>query len=245
MRPEGPDGKQDNSGYGTKEEKPALGVGTGSACLVNPYLISSFLARALENRSPAKLMSAEVDLKQRRRTLVLLVGITLAMFGFGFALVPIYGLLCDLTGIPSIEQRVNAKASIQSVHKEIEERWITVKFDATVQPDLPWFFEPMENKLKVRLGEIQDMKFKVENRSSDRVSGQAIPNIAPWQATPFFDKIECFCFRQQTLTGGESKEMPLRFVVSQDLPEGIEVLTLSYIFMKQKENTDKDKLAAK
>lgn len=191
-------------------------------------------------------MSAEANYKQRRRTLVLLVGIVLAMFGFGFALVPIYGLLCDLTGIPSIEQRVNAKASAQSLNNnEVKERWVTVKFDATVQPDLPWFFEPMESKLKVRLGEIQDAKFKVENRSSQRVSGQAIPNIAPWQATAFFDKIECFCFRQQTLTGGENREMPLRFVVSPDLPEGIEVLTLSYIFMKQKETTDKDKLAAK
>ena len=115
---------------------------------------------------------------------------------------------------------------------EIADRWVTVKFDGTVHPDLPWAFRPLQRKVRVHPGEVQVVNFVAENRSSKAITGQALPSIAPWQANAFFNKMECFCFRQQTLEGGETKEMPLRFVVSPDLPEEIGSLTLSYNFMR-------------
>ena len=179
-------------------------------------------------------MTVSADTKAKnRRTLLLLVGVTLGMFGFGFALVPLYGLLCQVTGVQSVEQRaaMNSVSAPITAAKDVE-RWVTVKFDGTVHPDLPWSFKPLQRKVRVHPGEVQEVNFVAENRSSQAVTGQALPSVAPWQANAFFNKMECFCFRQQTLEGGESKEMPLRFVVSPDLPEEIGSLTLSYNFMR-------------
>ena len=179
-------------------------------------------------------MSTPTDTRNKnRRTLLLLAGITLGMFGFGFALVPLYGLFCQVTGIQSVQQRAELNnASVSPVTGEIADRWVTVKFDATVHPDLPWHFKPVERKLRVHPGETHTVTFIAENRSSKMITGQALPSVAPWQATAFFNKMECFCFRQQTLEGGEQKEMPLRFVVSPDLPADIRSLTLSYNFLR-------------
>lgn len=157
------------------------------------------------------------------------------MFGFGFALVPLYGLLCRLNGTPSVEQRITGDTSDRPgsiTGQVVTDRWVTVKFDRTVQPDLPWELRPIEPQVQVHPGETREVRFLAENRSSHETTGQAIPSIIPWQATGFFHKLECFCFRQQTLKGGETKEMPLRFVVSPDLPLDIDSLTLSYSFMR-------------
>ena len=171
--------------------------------------------------------------KRKRRTLLLLTGLAVGMFGFGFAMVPLYGLLCQVTGTQSVEQRAAIGAgAATSASGEILDRWVTVKFDATVHPDLPWRLEPMERKLKVRPGESYLVKFVAENRSGHQITGQAIPSIAPWQATGFFAKMECFCFTQQTLAGNQRVEMPLRFSVSPDLPADINSLTLSYSVLR-------------
>jgi cytochrome c oxidase assembly protein subunit 11 len=179
-------------------------------------------------------MSISADTKAKnRRTLLVLTGVTLGMFGFGFAMVPLYGLLCQITGVQSVEQRASLNsASAPVTAGKIADRWVTVKFDGTVHPDLPWAFRPLQRKVRVHPGEEQIVYFTAENRSSKAVTGQALPSVAPWQATAFFNKMECFCFRRQTLEGGETKEMPLRFVVSPDLPEEIGSLTLSYSFMR-------------
>ena len=177
--------------------------------------------------------------RRKRRTLLLLSGLAVGMFGFGFALVPLYGLLCQVTGIQSVEQRTaigstgSAQGTADSISGAIDEdRWITVKFDATVHPALPWTLAPMERKVRVHPGETRRVMFIAENRSGHEITGQALPSIAPWQATDFFNKLECFCFTQQTLAGGEVKEMPLQFTVSQDLPKDIASLTLSYSVMR-------------
>jgi cytochrome c oxidase assembly protein subunit 11 len=115
---------------------------------------------------------------------------------------------------------------------EVQDRWVTVKFDTTVHPDLPWRLEPEERMLRVRPGESYLVQFVAENRSGRQITGQAIPSIAPWQATGFFSKMECFCFNQQTLAGNERTEMPLRFSVSPDLPADINSLTLSYSVLR-------------
>jgi cytochrome c oxidase assembly protein subunit 11 len=175
------------------------------------------------------------DLKAKnRRTLLWLGGITIGMFGFGFALVPLYGLLCQVTGVQSVEQRsAFGTRSGDAMASEIaQERWITVKFDATVHPDLPWRFKPLQRKVRVHPGAVTVVNFWAQNRASAAITGQALPSVAPWQANAFFSKMECFCFTQQTLAGGEEKEMPLRFIVSPDLPQDISSLTLSYNFMR-------------
>ena len=181
--------------------------------------------------------------KKKRRTLLLLAGLAVGMFGFGFAMVPLYGLLCQVTGVQSVEQRAAlGEAAVVSTPGEVDEdRWVTVKFDATVHPDLPWKITPMKRKMRVRPGEMHLVQFVAENRSGAQITGQAIPSIAPWQATGFFSKMECFCFSQQTLTGNERKEMPLRFSVSPDLPSDIGSLTLSYSVLRV---SDPDSLAA-
>ncbi|MEA3276374.1 MAG: cytochrome c oxidase assembly protein [Pseudomonadota bacterium] len=175
--------------------------------------------------------------KKKRRTLVLLAGLAVGMFGFGFAMVPLYGLLCQVTGVQSVEQRsaLSSQSETASTGAVAEDRWVTVKFDATVHPDLPWKLEPMVRKLRVRPGETHLVRFLAENRSGREIQGQAIPSIAPWQATGFFSKLECFCFSQQTLVGNERKEMPLRFSVSPDLPSDISSLTLSYSVLRVSE----------
>jgi cytochrome c oxidase assembly protein subunit 11 len=170
---------------------------------------------------------------RRRRTLWLLVALAVGMFGFGFAMVPLYGLLCDATDLQSVRrmEAVDADAG-KTRTAEGSSRWVTVKFDTTVHPDLPWSLDPTETKVRVRLGEPRLVNFVAENRTGGAVTGQAIPAINPWKASVFFSKIECFCFTRQTLEGGERKVMPVRFVVSPDLPPDVDSITLSYSVMR-------------
>jgi cytochrome c oxidase assembly protein subunit 11 len=173
--------------------------------------------------------------KRNRNTTWLLTGLAVVMFGFGFALVPLYGLFCQLTGTQSLSQRDEIGRVAVSVDERIDQdRWVTVKFDTTVHPDLPWEFKALTQQLRVHPGATYDVNFSARNRSSERVTGQAIPNIAPWQATPYFTKIDCFCFNRQTLDGEQQADMPLRFSVATELPEEIRSLTLSYSFMRLK-----------
>ena len=181
-------------------------------------------------------MSETADLgRRKRRTMWWLTLLAVGMFGFGFAMVPLYGLLCNITGMQSVDGmsdlgRRMATAGVEGAGAE--GRWVTVKFDTTMHPELPWSINPMEGKVRVRLGESRVVNFVAENHSAQSISGQAIPSIAPWQANGFFSKLECFCFSQQTLAGNERKDMPVRFVVSPDLPPEIDSLTLSYNVMR-------------
>jgi cytochrome c oxidase assembly protein subunit 11 len=178
-------------------------------------------------------MSDPAGVEQRkRRTLWWLGALALGMFGFGFAMVPLYGLLCEVTGMQSVERMGELGNGGTGEGASSEGRWVTVKFDTTVHPDLPWALGPMEGKVRVRLGEARVVNFVAENRSGQAVTGQALPSVNPWKASGFFSKIECFCFTQQTLAGGERKEMPVRFVVSRDLPADVDSLTLSYSVMR-------------
>ncbi len=177
---------------------------------------------------------------RQRRTLFLLAGLALGMFGFGFAMVPLYGLLCDATGLQSVQGmgELGVDTASDGQARGGDGRWVTVKLDTTVHPDLPWRIDALEDKVRVRLGEPRVVTFVAENRAGHTITGQALPSIAPWKAGAFFSKIECFCFTQQTLSGGERKEMPVRFVVSRDLPEDVDSITLSYSVMRVSEPTD-------
>lgn len=207
-------------------------------CVFHLCVIHCFLARDGQPDHRQCVLNNTTTSVKNRRALWLLSGLAILMFSFGFALVPLYGLICQLTGSPSVEQRITGgQPEVGTAMQVAADRWITVQFDSTVQPDLPWALRPLEPRVQVHPGETREVRFLAENHSSQETAGQAIPSIIPWQATGFFHKLECFCFRQQTLKGGETKEMPLRFVVSPDLPSDVDSIRLSYSFMRASPTT--------
>lgn len=161
---------------------------------------------------------------QRKHTVMLLM-LAVGMFGFAFALVPLYAVFCELTGL-------NGKTSGQVVYGEsqtpVDDREVTIQFLGIVATGMPWEFRPMEHQLVVRPGTLYTTQFYVRNRASQPVTGQAIPSVSPGLAALHLHKTECFCFTQQQLAGGEEMEMPVTFFIDTDLPEDINVLSLSY-----------------
>ncbi|MBY6187885.1 cytochrome c oxidase assembly protein [Marinobacter hydrocarbonoclasticus] len=159
-----------------------------------------------------------------RRLITRLVLVVVGMFGFGFALVPLYDVFCDITGI-------NGKTSgeVAAVSRTVDEqRVVTVEFIARVQGDMPWEFKPMVNRLQVHPGESRQIAFYARNLSNDATVGQAIPSVSPGQGALYFSKVECFCFNQQPLAAGEDAELGLLFYLDPALPEDIHTVTLSY-----------------
>jgi cytochrome c oxidase assembly protein subunit 11 len=176
--------------------------------------------------------------RKNRKMLLILSGLVVGMFGFGFALVPLYDLYCKAVGINKIESvpQLSEQAVVMAAQEPQLDREVTVSFDVNVRDGLPWDFEAVEYKVTVHPGQKSLVKFRVRNRAQEAVVGQAIPAVTPWQATPYLAKLECFCFNKQELQPGEEVEMPLYFVVSPDIPEEMESMVLSYTFM----NIDKD-----
>lgn len=157
----------------------------------------------------------------------------MAMFGFGYALVPLYDVLCEVTGL-------NGKTGVISFSEADSmvtdsSRLVTVEFDTNVNHRLPWEFRAEQRRIQVHPGEIYEAIFVARNLSDHSITGQAIPSVAPGKASLYFNKTECFCFSQQTLGPGESKHMPVRFVVDPDMPDKIRTLTLSYTFFPSAE----------
>jgi cytochrome c oxidase assembly protein subunit 11 len=170
------------------------------------------------------------------RTAGKLALVAAAMFAFGYALVPLYNVLCEVTGLNGKTARIEAADAPEAIDAG---RSVKVEFAAQAMAGLPWEFRPLEKSISVHPGETREVKYVVHNRSNEPVTGQAVPSVAPGLAAVHFKKIECFCFTQQTLKPGETREMPVRFVVSPKLPEGVQTLTLAYAFF----NTDKDQAA--
>ena len=166
----------------------------------------------------------------RRRIAWALAGVAAAMFGLGFAMAPLYSLICSWAGLRASGAPQVAPLPVTRVDAARE---VTVRFDANVASGLPWGFKPLDRRLEVHPGAIAQARFLAFNRAREPVVGQAIPNVVPLQATPYFNKIACFCFQQQRLEPGESREMTVRFVVSPDLPGDIDSLLLSYTFMNR------------
>lgn len=161
----------------------------------------------------------------RHKLTALLVLLAVSMFGFGFALVPLYDVFCQVTGIngkPSNQPSAVIDAAVQ------KQRKVTVQFMAHVHPDMPWVFEPEVHEVQVSPGEMKRIHFNAENLKNDYVVGQAIPSISPGSAALYFHKTACFCFNQQQLSPLARAEMPLVFYIDPDLPSEITTLTLSY-----------------
>jgi cytochrome c oxidase assembly protein subunit 11 len=154
--------------------------------------------------------------------------IPLLMFGFGFALVPLYDVFCDITGLNGKTGRIEASEIDSSLIDT--SRTIEVRFLANTNTGLPWSFEPLVKKMEVHPGQIYEAVYRVRSSSNKSTLGQAVPSVSPGQAAQHFNKTECFCFTQQELAGFETRDMPLRFIVGTDISEKIEQITLSYTF---------------
>jgi len=162
--------------------------------------------------------------------------IALAMFGFGFALVPLYEKFCEITGLGGRTGQAAAAGDVPMVVDA--SRLVTVHFDATVNSSLPWDFEPIEKTMQVNPGTLYETAYIAHNRSAQTVVAQAVPSVAPGLASLYFNKTECFCFTEQVLEPGESREMPVRFFVDPQLPAKNELITLSYIIYPDQEATE-------
>jgi cytochrome c oxidase assembly protein subunit 11 len=154
--------------------------------------------------------------------------IPLLMFGFGFALVPLYDVFCDITGLNGKTGRIEA-AEIDTSQVDTS-RTIEVRFLANTNTGLPWQFEPLVKRMDVHPGQVYEAVFRVRSASEQTTLGQAVPSVSPGLAALHFNKTECFCFTQQELAGRETREMPLRFVVGTGISDDIEQITLSYTF---------------
>lgn len=157
-----------------------------------------------------------------------LATIPVLMFGFGFALVPLYDVFCDITGLNGKTGRVEA-SEIDASQVDTS-RTIEVRFLANTTNGLPWDFQPLVKKMEIHPGQVYEAVFRVRSASDAATLGQAIPSVSPGLAAEFFNKTECFCFTQQELAGRETIDMPVRFVVGTGISQNIEQITLSYTF---------------
>jgi cytochrome c oxidase assembly protein subunit 11 len=172
-------------------------------------------------------MSADPTLKADNRSLLVrLAVIALAMFGFGFALVPFYEKICQVTGLRDIDRPDVVKNTQVDATRSV-----TVELDANTR-GLPWRFRPVQRSVVVHPGALTQVEYEIVNETDRPVTGQAIPSYLPRNAAEHFWMLDCFCFRPQTLAGGARRRMPVVFVLDPALPADVPVITLSYTFFE-------------
>ena len=177
-------------------------------------------------------------LQRDNRALVLKLAVIAAlMFGFGYALVPLYKSICEALGINVLslsERQVSGvgKPTIGSNTQIDRSRTITVEFDANSRG--PFDFKPAQRSLEVHPGELTTVMYEFRNVQNRTLAAQAIPSYAPMQASAHFNKLECFCFNEYTLAPGESRRWPVAFVIDPKLPKDVHTITLSYTFFEVK-----------
>ena len=191
---------------------------------------------------------ADRQARLRKHTALLAV-VAVGMFGFAFALVPLYNIFCEITGLngktsgqAATSVPVAATAS-QSASESIE-REVTVQFISHVSRGMPWEFRPTESRLRVRLGEVTETMYYARNFANRIATGQAVPSVTPGYAARYLHKVECFCFTQQHLEPGEELDMPVYFYVGEDLPSDIGTLTLSYTMYPVSTDTKQSSVSA-
>jgi len=163
-----------------------------------------------------------------------MIGVVLLAFGFTFSLVPLYRIACEkVFGIRLEQGPVAATRDQVDPHA----RWVTVQFDGGVNSKLPWKFAPEQRSMQVQVGRQYQALYFARNAADRAIVGSAVPSVAPARASGYFNKTECFCFTAQTLAAGESRDMPVRFIVDPSLPAGVKTITLSYTFYKNEAMT--------
>lgn len=158
-----------------------------------------------------------------------LIVVAVLMLGFGYALVPMYRKICEVTGVNVLTQK-DAGVERPGNTQVDASRTVTVEFDANSRG--PWRFRPVQSSVQVHPGELKQVLYEVVNEQSRRINAQAIPSYAPQSAARYFKKVECFCFSQQTLGPNEAKQMPVVFYIDRDLPKDVQTITLSYTFFE-------------
>jgi len=167
------------------------------------------------------------DADRNGRSFLRIAAVAVAMFGFGYLLVPLYDVFCEITGLNGKTGRVD-EATVAARYEPDLAREITVQFVASNNLGMPWEFAPGVATMKVHPGKVYTTVFTARNPTGRDMIGQAVPSVAPGKASRYFNKTECFCFNQQPLAAGETKEMPLRFIVDPNLPRDVTTLTLAY-----------------
>ena len=164
------------------------------------------------------------------RGLAKMVVVALCAFAFTFALVPLYRIACEkVFGIRLAQTASDAQAATPAPGQE---RWVTVQFDGGVNSALPWEFRPHQMSMQVQPGKQYETTYYAKNTSQRVIVGSAVPSVAPARGSKYFNKTECFCFTAQKLEAGESRDMPVRFIVDPALPADVKTLTLSYAFFR-------------
>lgn len=174
-------------------------------------------------------MQQEPARKLNGRMLGKLVVVAVMMFGFGYALIPMYKKICEITGINILTPKDAMVGDVANTQVD-KSRTITIEFDGNAQG--PWRFRPTVASMQVHPGEMAQVVYEVVNTQSRPIDAQAIPSYAPQQAAAHFKKMECFCFKQQTLGPNEAKQMPVVFYIDPALPKDVKTITLSYTFFE-------------
>jgi cytochrome c oxidase assembly protein subunit 11 len=195
---------------------------------VNVYGVKSLSTNNIEQNKSEEALNRQKALSIKNNKLVKkLLWILVGSLLFAYALVPLYDVLCSVTGLNGKTNNTTAvldKAVIDN------SRYVTVQFTTNVMPGLGWNFYPKQSSITMHPGKIETVVFMAKNITSQAVTGRAVPSVTPGIGAANLKKIECFCFVNQTLQPGEEKEMPLRFFVSPDLPVDVTDMTLSYAF---------------
>ena len=172
-------------------------------------------------------MSTESENRISNRALTFrLFVLVVAMFGFGFLLVPLYEVFCEITGFGG---RTNTTAAVVEEAPDVS-RTVKIEFMATLNEYAPWTFTPDLPSIEVQPGRLYNVTFTAQNLTDKPKVGQAVPSVAPIVASEHFNKIECFCFTSQEFTANEERAMPLSFIVDPDLPDYVDTITLQYTF---------------
>jgi cytochrome c oxidase assembly protein subunit 11 len=173
-------------------------------------------------------------LKGNQRMLGKLLVVVVIMFGFGYALVPMYRAICEALGINVLtlaDERKLSWTGKRTINTQVDaSRTVTVEFDANARG--PWDFKPAIRSLEVHPGEMSTVMYEFKNIQNRTMAAQAIPSYAPKQASSHFNKLECFCFNEYTLAAGEMKQWPVVFVIDPKLPKDVTTITLSYTFFE-------------
>lgn len=167
--------------------------------------------------------------KLNARMLGKLLVVAVMMFGFGYALIPVYKKICEITGINTLTPKDATVEEVANTQVD-KSRTITIEFDGNAQG--PWRFRPTVASMQVHPGEMAQVVYEVVNMQPRAIDAQAIPSYAPQQAAAHFKKMECFCFKQQTMGPNEAKQMPVVFFIDPALPRDVKTITLSYTFFE-------------